>query len=56
MQQKESKTNWHFRLSIAKSITRILAGVLLMSTDQWYFNAAGGLFIGAEILGILEEF
>jgi hypothetical protein len=55
MQPKESKTNWHFRISIAKSIIRIFAGVLLMSSDQWYFNAAGGLFIGAEILGIVEE-
>ena len=56
MQQKESKTNWHFRLSMAKSIIRIFAGALLMSADQWYFNAAGGLLIGAELLGIAEEF
>ncbi len=43
MQQKESKTNWHFRISIAKSIVRILAGIALMCVDGWYFNAAGGL-------------
>ena len=55
MQQKESKTNWHFRISIVKSIIRILAGLTLMWADHWYFNAAGGLLIGAEILGILEE-
>ena len=55
MQQKESKTNWHFRISITKSITRILASLTLMYADHWYFNAAGGLLIGAEILGILEE-
>ena len=55
MQQIESKTTWHFRISITKSIVRILAGLTLMYADQWYFNAAGGLLIGAEILGILEE-
>jgi len=26
-----------------------------MCVDGWYFNAAGGLLIGAEVLGILEE-
>jgi hypothetical protein len=56
MQPKESKSNWHFRLSIIKSIVRVFAGLALMYADQWYFNAAGGLLIGAEILGILEEF
>ena len=55
MQPKESKSNWHFRISIVKSVIRILAGLTLMYADQWYFNAAGGLLIGAEILGILEE-
>ena len=55
MQPKESKTNWHFRISLVKSTIRIFAGALLMSADQWYFNAAGGLLIGAEILGIAEE-
>jgi hypothetical protein len=56
MQQKESKTNWHFQISLFKSIIRIFAGLVLLYADQWYFNAAGGLLIGAEILGILEEF
>ena len=55
MQQKESKTNWHFRISIIKSVIRIFAGLALLYADQWYFNTAGGLLIGAEILGILEE-
>jgi hypothetical protein len=55
MQQKESKTNWHFRISIIKSGIRISAGMVLMYANGWYFNAAGGLLIGAEILGILEE-
>jgi hypothetical protein len=56
MQPKESKTNWHFRISLIKSVIRICAGVSLMLADQWYLNAAGGLLIGAEILGIVEEF
>jgi hypothetical protein len=55
MQPKESKSNWHFKISIIKSCIRIFAGIALMYADQWYFNAAGGLLIGAEILGILEE-
>ena len=55
MQQKESKTNRHFRISIIKSCVRIFAGIALMYGDQWYLNAAGGVLIGAEILGILEE-
>jgi hypothetical protein len=55
MQVKESKTNWHFRISIIKSVIRIFAGISLMCVDQWYINAAGGMLIGAEILGIIEE-
>lgn len=51
-QKKESKTNWHFRISIAKSIVRILAGITLMN-DQVLI--AGSLLIGAELLGIIEE-
>jgi hypothetical protein len=56
MQPKESKTNWHFNISLIKSCIRICAGIALMCTNQWYLNAAGGLLIGAEILGIIEEF
>ena len=52
MQEKESKTNWHFRISIAKSVLRITAGIALCKFDIW---AAGVLFIIAEILGIVEE-
>ena len=52
MQPKESKSNWHFKISIAKSILRIGAGGALV---QHFFIAAGALFILAEILGILEE-
>ena len=56
MQQRESKTNWHFNISLFKSGIRIFAGIALLYADQWYFKTAGGLLIGAEILGILEEF
>jgi hypothetical protein len=52
MQVKESKTNWHFRISIAKSILRIAAGIALCKSEIWI---AGVLFISAEILGIVEE-
>jgi hypothetical protein len=52
MQPKESKSNWHFKISIAKSILRIGAGGALF---QQYFVAAGTLFVLAEILGIIEE-
>jgi hypothetical protein len=55
MQQKESKTNWHFRISLAKSALRIIAGGILLYVDSVFLNAAGGLLIGAEVLGILEE-
>ena len=52
MQPKESKSSWHFRISIVKSILRLGAGGALI---QNYFIAAGVLFILAEILGIVEE-
>jgi hypothetical protein len=52
MQEKESKTNWHFRISIAKSFLRVLAGVTLM---QSHIITAGALLIVAELLGIIEE-
>ena len=53
--QPKDPSKWHFRISIVKSIIRICAGVALMMTDQWYLDAAGGMLVGAEILGILEE-
>ena len=52
MQEKESKTNWHFGISIAKSCIRIMAGVTLIS-DQVLI--AGILLIVAEVFGIVEE-
>ena len=53
MQEKESKTNWHFKISLIKSIVRIMAGVSLFN-EQLVF--AGLLLIIAEILGVAEEF
>ncbi len=52
MQEKESKTNWHFRISLVKSILRICAGVYLIMGD---LVPAGSLLIAAEVLGIVEE-
>jgi hypothetical protein len=53
MQEKESKTNWHFWISMVKSFIRIGAGFYLCLNEPM---AAGCLFIAAECLGILEEF
>lgn len=53
MQPKESKTNWHFQISLIKSIARIAAGALLI---MGHVGACGIFLIGAEILGIAEEF
>jgi uncharacterized membrane protein YphA (DoxX/SURF4 family) len=52
MQVKESKTNWHFRISVAKSILRIIAGIALVNG---LLIPSGAFFIVAEILGIIEE-
>ena len=52
MQVKESKTNWHFRISVFKSCLRIMAGVTLIRGE---LAISGVLFILAEVLGIIEE-
>lgn len=52
MQQKESKTNWHFRISIVKSAIRILAGAMLAMGNLY---VAGFSLVVAELLGIVEE-
>jgi hypothetical protein len=52
MQEKESKTNWHFRISLTKSSLRIGAGFALCYGDV---ILTGVLLILAEILGIVEE-
>jgi hypothetical protein len=43
---------WHFRVSIGKSILRILAGLSLATGDLFI---AGALLIIAEVGGIIEE-
>lgn len=52
MQLKESKTNWHFKVSLIKSFLRIVAGGALFSG---LLGTAGILLILAEVLGIIEE-
>ena len=52
MQQKESKTNWHFWTSLIKSGFRFGAGFALIFGK---LPVAGALLIIAEILGIAEE-
>jgi hypothetical protein len=52
IQEKESKTNWHFRISLAKSCLRIVAGITLIRGE---LLIAGTLLILAEVLGIFEE-
>jgi hypothetical protein len=42
----------HFYISLAKSVVRIAAGVLLIRGN---LVGAGALLIAAELLGILEE-
>lgn len=52
MQEKESKTNTHFRISIIKSGIRFGAGYCLISDN---LIGAGVLLIIAEVLGVAEE-
>jgi len=52
MQVKESKTKWHFYISLIKSGFRIGAGFALIFGK---LALSGALFILAEILGIIEE-
>lgn len=53
MQEKESKTSWHFWISFAKSCVRIFAGFAIVGGDL----VVGGVsLILAEVLGIVEEF
>ena len=52
MQQKESKTNWHFWISLIKSSIRIFAAFALIGGD---LVTSGLSFILAEFLGIVEE-
>jgi hypothetical protein len=52
MQEKESKTNTHFWISLVKSGFRIGAGITLWNGN---YMSSGALLIIAEALGIAEE-
>ena len=52
MQPKESKSQWHFWISFAKSIIRIFAAFALIGGN---LVTAGLILILAELLGIAEE-
>lgn len=52
MQEKESKTNYHFYISMLKSGVRFGAAFALLTAS---LKSAGALFIIAEVLGIAEE-
>lgn len=52
MQEKESKTNTHFWISLVKSGFRVGAGLRLFSGD---YVSAAVLLIIAEVLGVAEE-
>ena len=55
IQQKKDNRLGHFRVSLIKSVVRILAGLCLCLLDNTLANMAGVFFIIAEILGIVEE-
>ena len=52
MEQKESKSNTHFWISLVKSVIRVVACWRLFEGD---LHEAAGLFVVAEALGIAEE-
>jgi len=49
---KHPDARWHLRVSLAKSIIRILAGSVLCMGE---FFLAGSLLVLAELLGVVEE-
>jgi hypothetical protein len=55
MQEKKTKTSWHYRLNLIKSILGIGIGITLMCVQEWYFNVIGGMLVGTEILSTLDE-
>jgi hypothetical protein len=50
--QPKDTSKGHFYVSLVKSIIRVGAGIALIMSS---FAIAGGLFIVAEFLGVLEE-
>lgn len=58
MQEKESKTNHHFRISLIKSMVRIFGGTILLLSNldtNTKIIIFGVVFIASEVLGIIEE-
>lgn len=59
--QPKDTSKGHFYVSLVKSFLRIAAGFALILAGQdfmlvtTWLTTAGGLFIVAELLGILEE-
>lgn len=59
--QPKDPSRGHFYVSLVKSFLRIAAGITLVLAGQdimlthMFLTAAGGLFIAAEVLGIVEE-
>jgi hypothetical protein len=59
--QPKDTSRGHFYVSLAKSFIRIVAGITLVlaGTDPALMNSwlmvAGGMFMVAELLGIVEE-
>lgn len=59
--QPQDTSKGHFYVSLVKSFLRIAAGVALMLAGSDFMlvaswlMVAGGLFIVAELMGILEE-
>jgi hypothetical protein len=49
---KHPDPKWHLRISLAKSVLRIVAGMFLVIGN---FIAAGTLIVASELLGIVEE-
>ena len=50
--QPKDTSKGHFYVSLAKSALRVVAGYALINSN---FVLAGGLFIAAEVLGVVEE-
>lgn len=49
---RDDEDRFHFRISVAKSALRIVAGITLVAGS---LVAAGIALIAAEILGVVEE-
>ena len=52
---KQPDAVMHFKLSMIKSAVRIITGMLLCMTGEYFIIAAGIGLIAAEAIGIAEE-